>query len=436
MVKQNTNEKVKDGNKEKNKKKANNINKNKKVRENKVSKRNLNIEKNSFSTLEVIILIFISVAVSLVFGSLVTSKLNKDKTYYSDKNLKKFIKNYNYIIDNYYSDVDKKELINSAIKGMLESLDDDYSYLLDEDNSSTFDIQLEGEYQGIGIEIIGFSTGEIVVNDVFDNSPAKEAGIKKGDLIKKIDDMDAQEKNVTELSKYIRESEKQEFTFEIERENEVKQIKVKKNNVTINAVSSKIIEKDDKKIGYINVSIFSNVAYKQFKSELKKLEDSKIDYLIIDVRDNTGGHLSTAVNIISLFLDSKHVIYQTDTRGVKKKYYSHGNITKTYPIVVLQNSNSASASEMLSAALKEEYGALVVGEVSYGKGTVQELLDLDDDVEYKITTKKWLTPKGNWINKKGVTPDISVSLSEEYEKNPTEENDNQLRKAIEEIIKK
>lgn len=402
----------------------------------KKNKKIFNTSKNSFSTLEVVILIFISVVVSLVIGFVVTSKFNKGNLYEKDKNIKKFIKNYNYIIDNYYEDVDKKQLINNAIKGMLDSLDDDYSYLIGEDDSDTFDIQLEGEYQGIGIEIIGYTNGEIVVHNVFEDSPAKEAGLEKNDIIKKIDEIDCTNKNVTEISKYIREGNKKEFIFEIERDSETKKISVTRNKVTIKSVDSKIIEKDGKKVGYIRIGIFSNIAYKQFKNELGKLEENKIDSLIIDVRDNTGGHLSTAVNIISLFLDSKHVIYQTETKGIVKKYYSNGDVTKKYPIVILQNGNSASASEMLSAALKEEYGAITVGETSYGKGTVQELLDLDDDVEYKITTKKWLTPKGNWINKKGVSVDVEVSLSEEYIENPSEDNDNQLIKALEEIVKK
>ena len=402
----------------------------------KKNKKIFNTSKNSFSTLEVVILIFISVVVSLVIGFVVTSKFNKGNLYEKDKNIKKFIKNYNYIIDNYYEDVDKKQLINNAIKGMLDSLDDDYSYLIGEDDSDTFDIQLEGEYQGIGIEIIGYTNGEIVVHNVFEDSPAKEAGLEKNDIIKKIDEIDCTNKNVTEISKYIREGNKKEFIFEIERDSETKKISVTRNKVTIKSVDSKIIEKDGKKVGYIRIVIFSNIAYKQFKNELGKLEENKIDSLIIDVRDNTGGHLSTAVNIISLFLDSKHVIYQTETKGIVKKYYSNGDVTKKYPIVILQNGNSASASEMLSAALKEEYGAITVGETSYGKGTVQELLDLDDDVEYKITTKKWLTPKGNWINKKGVSVDVEVSLSEEYIENPSEDNDNQLIKALEEIVKK
>ena len=420
-----------------NKNKINETKKNKLTKiKTKKSKKIFNTSKNSFSTLEVVILIFISVIVSLVIGFVVTSKFTKGNLYEKDKNIKKFIKNYNYIIDNYYEDVDKKQLINNAIKGMLDSLDDDYSYLIGEDDSDTFDIQLEGEYQGIGIEIIGYTNGEIVVHNVFEDSPAKEAGLEKNDIIKKIDEIDCTNKNVTEISKYIREGNKKEFIFEIERDSETKKISVTRNKVTIKSVNSKIIEKDGKKVGYIRIGIFSNIAYKQFKNELGKLEENKIDSLIIDVRDNTGGHLSTAVNIISLFLDSKHVIYQTETKGIVNKYYSNGDVTKKYPIVILQNGNSASASEMLSAALKEEYGAITVGETSYGKGTVQELLDLDDDVEYKITTKKWLTPKGNWINKKGVSVDVEVSLSEEYIENPSEDNDNQLIKALEEIVKK
>ncbi|MBE6160393.1 MAG: S41 family peptidase [Lactobacillales bacterium] len=398
-------------------------------------KENVN-HKNSFTTLEVVILIFISVVVSLIIGSLVTNKLNQNKLHNDDTELKKFIKNYNYIVDNYYEDVDKEELLNNAIKGMLESLEDDYSYLIDEDDSDTFDIQLEGEYEGIGIQIVGLTTGEVVVYDVFDDSPADSAGLKVGDIIKKIDDLDCTSEKVNDVSSYIREGNKSEFTIKIERDSKEKEIKIKRKKVTIKAVTSKTFKKDDKKIGYIYIELFSNIAYKQFAEELEKLEKDDIDSLIIDVRDNSGGHLSTAVNIISLFLNSKHVIYQTETKGEIEKFYSKGNETKKYPIVVLQNKNSASASEMLSSTLKEEYGATIVGEVSYGKGTVQELLDLNDDIEYKITTKKWLTPKGNWINKKGVSVDVEVSLDDKYYENPSDETDNQLQKALEEIIKK
>lgn len=403
---------------------------------NKIKNRKIKIEnndKNSFNTLEVVSLIIITAIVGLIAGILINKGLSKNKLSTEDKELKKFIKNYNYIVDNYYEDIDKKELLNNAIKGMLDSLEDDYSYLLDEDSSESFNIQLEGEYEGIGIEIVLLNSGDIVVYDVFENSPADKAGLKIGDIIKTIDNKEFS--TPTELSKYIRDNKKDTFAIKIKRDDKEKTLELKKESVTIKAVNSKTYNKDNKKIGYINMSIFSNIAYKQFKEELTKLEKENIDALIIDVRDNNGGHLSTATNIISLFLDSNHIIYQTETKASIKKYYSTGSKTKKYKIIVLQNENSASASEMLSAALKEEYGATVIGKTSFGKGTVQELLTLDDGVEYKITTKQWLTPKGNSINKKGVSVNIDVTLDDKYYEDPKEENDNQLQKALEEAIK-
>lgn len=413
----------------------------------KIEKKNLtkttkkNKKYETFNILEVSVLIIITVIVSLIMGSTITYNLNKNKINPEEKELKKFIDNYHYIVKNYYEDIDKEKILNNALNGMLSSLEDDYSYLIDENDSQTFNIQLEGEYEGIGIEIIG-TTDSVIINRVFEFSPADKAGLKPGDIILKIDGNNFAKKdsskisNSSEISKYIRNNKKNVFDIEIKRDNEIKKITIKREKVTIKAVSSKTYNKEDKKVGYIKIDIFSNIAALQFKSELEKLEKDNIDSLIIDVRNNSGGHLTTATKIISEFLDSKHIIYQTDTKGKIKKYYSSGNKTKKYPIAILQNNESASASEMLSASLKEEYGAIVVGEVSYGKGTVQELIGITNDIEYKITTKKWLTPKGNWINKKGVSVDYEVNLNEEYNENPTDENDNQLKKALEEIIKK
>lgn len=419
--------KNKESTKKEEKKKLNKI-----IKEEKINKEN----KFSFSTLEVIILIIISVLVSLIIGFVVSHNLNKNKINTNDKYLDEFINNYNKINNNYYKDIDKKELINNAIKGMLNSLDDDYSYLIEQDDTDNFDIQLEGKYEGIGIEIIGLPTGEVSIYKVYEDTPASKAGLQIGDIIKSIDDENFENSTPAKISKYIRNNNKNEFKIRIERNKEELILDLKRDSVIIKSVHSKIFEKNDKKIGYIYIEIFSNEAYKQFKSELEKLESSKIDFLIIDVRDNSGGHLTTSTNIISLFLDSKHVIYQTKGKKSVKKYYSSGNKNKEYPIFIIQNSNSASASEMLSIALKEEYGATIVGEKSFGKGTVQELFRLKDGAEYKITTKQWLSPQGKTINKKGVEVDIEVSLDENYKNNPTDENDNQLQKAIEEISKK
>jgi carboxyl-terminal processing protease len=185
----------------------------------------------------------------------------------------------------------------------------------------------------------------------------------------------------------------------------------------------------------MNVSIFAANTYKQFKEELEKLEKDKIDSLIIDLRGNGGGHLSSVTNMISLFLDSSHVIYQTQTKKETEKTYSTGNVTKKYKIVLLCDDQSASASEVMMGALKDEYKATIIGTTSFGKGTVQELLTLPSDTQYKLTTKKWLTPNGTWVNGIGIKPDIEIKLSDEYIKNPSKENDNQLQEAIKYLSK-
>ena len=238
-------------------------------------------------------------------------------------------------------------------------------------------------------------------------------------------------KNSTDISDYIKKSEKDNFDMVVERDGEEIEVNLKREKVVINSVTSKIIEKDDKKIGYIYMSIFSATSAKQFKTKLEELEKEEIDSLIIDVRYNNGGHLTTATSILSLFLDKTNIIYQTEKDGKIEKFYSSGTETKKYPIVVLQNEISASASEMLSATLKEQYGAKIVGKNSYGKGTVQELITLSDGTEYKFTTKKWLTPKGNWIHEKGVEVDYEVELDQNYFANPKDELDTQLNKALE-----
>ena len=383
---------------------------------------------NSFKTTEVLFLIILTAMISLLVGYLLNNKnINLSS---NDANLKEIIDNYNYIVENYYETIDKSKVVSGAIDGMINSLGDEYSQLLEENTSSNFYINLEGSYDGIGIEITNNDDNNIVIVGVLENSPAEKVGLKSGDIVKQIDDKSFENCDIKELTKYIKENRKKSYHLVILRDNNEMEFDISKDEVTIKSVLSKVFEKENKKIGYIYISVFSNSTSKQFKSVLKELEDQNIDSLIIDVRENSGGHLTTAVSLLSNFLDSSHVIYQTEKNGKKTKFYSTGDQTKKYSIVVLQNKNSASASELLGSTLKEEYGATVIGETSYGKGTIQEVLNLKNGDTYKFTTKKWLTPKGNWIHEKGVEPDIKVSLDENYQNNPCDETDNQLQTAI------
>ncbi len=398
----------------------------------KEEKPNNNSYSSSFKTSEVIILLLITVVVSLVMGGLVTYKLSYSSGKNIDKELQEFIKNYEYITENYYEDLDKTKLIDSAIAGMLTTLDKNSSYIGSAD--SNFSVFLEGNYKGVGLQVYNDDNGNVVIYNVLKDSPASEAGLEAGDIITKINGKSVLGKKTDEVSSIIK-SQTKKFDLTFKRGDTEKTVKISISNISLTSAISNVIDKDNKKIGYIRMTIFANNTYKQFKKQLEKLEKQNIDSLIIDLRDNSGGHLSSAEDIISLFLDSSHPIYQIQSKEVKSKYFSKGKIDKKYKIVILVNGESASASEVMTSALKEQCDAVIVGKKTYGKGTVQELQTLPNGNQYKLTTKTWLTSKGKQIQGKGVEPDIEVELDEKYQSEPTDENDSQLQKAIEEAIK-
>lgn len=409
-----------------------NSDKKNKDRENRANKNNIEKINSRFKTSEVIALLLLTSIVSILMGGLVTYKICFKLENGADKHLYSFIKNYEYIVKNYYDKVDRTKLIDAAISGMLETLDKNSSYVGSEDND--FNIHLQGNYQGIGVQVYNDDDNNIVIYSVFENSPASKVGLKEGDIFIKIDDEEVKGKTTKEVSELIK-SKKDKFKITYKRDDKEQTVKINLSKVDLPSVTSKTIEKDDKKIGYIYMSIFASNSDKQFEKKLNELEKENINSLIIDLRNNSGGHLTTAENIISLFLDSTHPIYQIESKGKKSKYYSKGKKDKKYKIVLLVNKSSASASEVTTSALKEQCGAVVIGERTYGKGTVQELQTLPDGEQYKLTTKKWLTSKGEIVDGKGINVDIEEQLDSKYSEEPTEENDNQLQKAIEEAVK-
>lgn len=388
---------------------------------------------SAFATKEVVTLVIITCIVSFIMGALFFGN-DGSSNKFLDAELNDFIEQYDYIVDNYYDDVNKEELINGAIKGMVEALGDDYSVYLEQSNSENFNITLNGSYEGIGISVATSVDNKIVIVGVFENSPADKAGLKPLDVIKSFDGQDVSDMTSNDLTKMIKQSSKNNINLGIMRDGEEKTITVKKDIVTLSSVSSKMIEESGVNIGYIQVGIFAENTYEQFKEQLLKLEKDNLDSLIIDLRGNSGGHLETVTNMTSLFLDSKKVIYQIQTKTKTEKIYSKGKSNKTYHIYILIDVDSASASEVMASALSEQLDAKLVGENSYGKGTVQEVKYTSSGDQYKFTTKKWLTSKGIWIKGKGLKPDIEIKLSEAYIDNPTDENDNQLNDLIKIII--
>ncbi len=375
----------------------------------------------SFSELLIVTLV-VSLVVSSVVGFVVfkivgnTSLLKVEATYDKIKN-------------EYYESFNKDELESAAIDGMMSYLNEKYSSYLNEEETTNLDSKLEGSYEGIGIEISKIDD-EIKIVNVYENTPASVAGLKSGDIIVKIDDtkIDASSSIETVLSLV---KDKKEINIGVKRDKEEKNFKVAIKTIEKPVVTRKVFTKNGKKVGYIYLSSFTENSANQVKTALKELDKEKIDSLIFDVRSNTGGYLTSVTDILNMFLKKGHVLYSLEEKDKKQTYYDTTKEEYDKDVVVLIDRKTASASEILASSLKESYGAIVVGTTSYGKGKVQNTYRLTKDTMLKYTTAKWYTPLGNSIDEVGITPGVYVTLDQNYAKNPCDDTDNQLQKAIE-----
>lgn len=389
------------------------------------------IKKEGFSYPEMVIIMIIAVLFGFLIGNVVSFTKKETTNSSVPSELKEFVDTYNDIVNNYYDKVNKEELIDAGIKGMINYLDDPYATYFDGTSSTNFNQTLEGNYEGVGIEVT-LDNNKVKITKVFADTPAKKAGIKVGDYITKVNGESVEGKSLSDVVSLIKNAKNKEVEITITRDNQEKTMKVTRTTVDMPYTSSKVYEENGKKIGYLKIEMFSNNITKQVKKELESLKKKNIDKLVIDVRDNPGGYLTQVTEILSLFMTKKDVIYQLQTKNNKEKVYSASSkAAYSYPVVVLINENSASASEILASAFKETYNAEIVGVNSYGKGTVQKTGDLNNGDTIKYTVQKWLTPKGNWINEKGVTPTKEVKLELKENEILTEDNDNQLKAAIE-----
>ena len=399
---------------------------NKKKDKTKINKKQ---NKELFNITEVLIITILAIIFGWFMGTIVN---NKSASISDSKEMQKLHDVYNTIVSNYYKKVDKKELIEASINGMLNYLDDPYTSYMDEKETETFNQIMDGEYKGVGISIVKYNE-DIIITGIFKNSPAAKAGVKVGDIIKEVNGTSMEGKESEDVVKIVKKAKKVEL--KVKRGDEEKEFTMEPTKVVLTTVESEVIEKNDEKVGVISVSLFAANTSSQFKKELKKLEDEKIDSYIIDLRGNYGGYLKEATNIISEFMDHTHVIYQIKNSSKTTKYYADGETTKKYKVVILIDENSASAAEVVAAAFKDSYGSDIVGKKSYGKGTVQQTADLKGGGSIKFTTETWLTPKGKYINGNGIEPTVEVDLNEDYYDNPTNDNDSQLQRALEVITK-
>lgn len=381
---------------------------------------------DSFSIKEVILIILISILFGIIIGYMITYSKNPIYNPSSKSHLSDVVDTYQGIVDNYYGEIDEEELSKSAIRAMVSSLEDPYSFYMDKDVSAEFNEQNDGAFVGIGVVIV-FTEQYNQIVSIYDDSPASKAGLEVDDYIIAVNGEDVLGKTGDELSKLIRGEKGTEVSVTVRRGEEEKTYTLKRDVVELSSVYSATF--DD--IGYLRIDSFAANTYEQFQKELLNLEKENISGLVIDVRDNYGGHLLQTKQILSLFFPKKTVLYQIESNEKKTKIYSDTKEKREYPIAVLVNGGSASASEILASSIQENYkNSYIVGNTTYGKGTVQFTKKLSDGSSIKYTTEKWLTAKGTWLDGKGVTPDSVVNLDETYMENPTYENDNQLQEAL------
>ncbi len=379
--------------------------------------------KIGFNLKEIIVVIIVTALVtSLTTGVIVynQNKLTKNLTYQDlneDNALKEFLAVYANLIDQYYENVDKTAMLESAIGAMFNYLGEDYSTYMSKEESDALAEKLEGEYKGIGIEI---SKQDNTIVNFIEGGAAQEAGLQVGDKITHVNGKEiTNTSEITELIKNTKAGEKIKIT--ILRGEERLEFSIENKRIFYPNVKSEMKEEH---IGYLQIATFSNTLKEQVNLALDKLEPNDLHTLIIDLRNNTGGYLSAAKEVASLFLEKGKVIYSLEEKEDTKTFKDETDEKKDYKIILLMNEGSASASEVLIAALQESYGAITVGTTTYGKGKVQQTHTLEDGSMVKYTSAKWLTPKGTCIDEIGITPDYVIE-------NTSLDIDEQLNKAIE-----
>ena len=364
----------------------------------------------------------------LIFNFIVTPVFSKSELY---EKIDLFGEVLNNIKKDYVDEVNQSEIMDSAINGVLQSLDP-YSAYMSPELFKEMQTDTKGEFGGLGIEI-GMEAGVVKVISPIDDTPAEKAGIKAGDYIVKIGEDQVQGKSLMEAVKLMRGPVGTTINLTVRRKNVKKplEFKITRKIIEVRSVSSEILSKK-KNIGYIRLKSFNENSDNQFLKSIKRFEKNpKIKGYIIDLRNNPGGLLTQAINITDYFLDDGEIV---STKGRKitetRKFFAkRGDEIDGKPLVVLINNGSASASEIFAGALKDHKRAIILGENSYGKGSVQSIIPLNNGGGMRLTISKYYLPSGKSISEVGVTPDILVEeINDDFKINT--EKDNQLNYAI------
>ena len=328
----------------------------------------------------------------------------------------------------YIGDIDEESMLEGAIKGYVEGLGDPYTEYLTKEEMEEFTEETNSEYVGIGVYVGNdIVNNTILVVGVIKSSPAEEAGLQIGDIIEKIDGVSYTGEQLDEATKVLKAEEGSTATLTIRRNNEEKELTVVRRKITVQHVASEMLENN---IAYIQIDSFDANVTTNFEEQITSLINNGATGIIIDLRNNGGGIVDEATGIADLFLDKGETILITKSKKENNEEVTKSErdpIVKDIPVVILVNEATASASEILAGALKDNYGATIIGKQTYGKGVIQTLYTLTDGSGIKITTEEYYTPNHNQINEVGITPDIEVDI--------TKNEDTQLQRAIEELTK-
>lgn len=336
-------------------------------------------------------------------------------------NLMRFITAYRFIETKYVNDTDDVKLIDGAIDGMVKSLNDPHSNYLSPKMYKTLMEQTEGSFAGIGVVMGMDNEQKIHIVGIMENSPGQKAGLQEGDEILAVDGVPVTQMAFDEVAAHVRGQAGTDVVLTIMRDNANQDITITRDNIKLKTVGHKML---DNNIGYIQIVSFSEDTANEFNEAYNDLKNQGMKALVLDLRNNPGGLLTTCVEIAKKLVPKGEIVSIVDKQG-NKETYSSSLEAPEYPLVVLINKNSASASEILSGAIQDTKSGTIIGNTSYGKGSVQTILPMFEDDAVKLTIAKYYTPSGRSIDGTGITPDIEINLDE----NAT--LDTQLDKALE-----
>ena len=339
-------------------------------------------------------------------------------------------------ISTYFLDeIDEEKMADEVYKGVVNGLDDKYAAYYTKEEYQNILEKNQGAYCGIGAYIsVDQETGLVQILQPIENGPFQKAGGKAGDLIYKVDGKSMAGKELSEVQAQVKGEKGSKVVLTVLREKKEFTISVVRDEIKEETVTWQMLPEQ---IGYIQVSSFDGVTVEQFDSAVDALEKQNQKAMIIDLRDNGGGLLDSAVKMLDRILTKGLVVYSQDKQGKKQEYFAEDEEQFTKPLVVLVNGNSASASEVFSGAIQDEKAGILMGTQTYGKGIVQTIFELEDKSALKLTTSKYYTPLGRNIHGKGLTPDVEVELSEKMVKlsDGKTEVDSQMKAAWEYLTK-